>query len=192
MLRREYMVTQKCRGTRGLALLAGLAAAVVVGLLPVSAMAGPRESPKGIYTCDWIAKNERAAALAMVTCDPAVFFAVSTEGPALSALKASSQPLTLLEDGCQHLPVAQGTYVGQGVFAWTSYKYTTQWEWTDQTNPVDYTWYLQTTGGTYTWGDYAGSWTGHGPVNVPANEYRWGAQNHSSTPARWWICWNDN
>ncbi len=185
------MQVKLARGHRHIVLVAALVG-VLVGIASASAAsAATRPSQDFVYTCEWIEAHPAEAARAMVTCDAAVFFAESTQGPALSALKEGDSSTAVFEDGCQHLPIDPGG-IGQGVFGWTSYKYTKQWSWTDQTNPTNYTWYLQTTGGTYTWGDYSGAWTSHGPVNVPANEYRWGAQNHSASPARWLICWNDD
>ncbi len=84
-----------------------------------------------------------------------------------------------------------GGRVGQGVFAWSTYQYSTSWGWYGLYSPANYTWYLQKSGEvTYAWGNVDN--TNIHSLGVPANIYRWGAQNHSSVAQQWLVCWNDN
>lgn len=93
-------------------------------------------------------------------------------------------------EGCQFVP-SSGT-VGKGVFAWSTYQYSTNWRWFGWLgDPAHYTWSIQTSGGaTYTWGTAydANNWN----INVPANIYHWGAQNHHDKAQQWYVCWHDN
>ena len=142
--------------------------------------------PSGVYTCSWIDAHPRAAITAGVTCDPAVFAAAMA-----GQIRSRPQPtgsFIALSVGCQYVP-SSGS-VGQGVFAWGTYQYSTYWGWYGFNSPADYTWYVQKSGAvTYTWGNVYD--TNVYTVGVPANIYRWGAQNHSSTAQRWDVCWND-
>lgn len=170
--------------------LAALVAAVVIAAIAAistnSALArtGSSLPPNGVYTCDWIAAHPAAAAQAGVTCDPSIFFAAASARPA-----AGGPPITPLSQGCVYLP-SSPTRAGQGVFAWSSYQYSTYWGWYGIYSPADYTWYVQTSGGTYAYGNVYD--TNSYYLGVPANIYRWGAQNHSSTAQQWFVCWNDN
>lgn len=140
--------------------------------------------PDGVYTCAWIAENPTAAAAAQVTCDPAVFSA------RMASLSAPSGSEALMDSGSQYLPSAS-TRAGQGVFVWTSYKYVTSWSWYGIFGDPYYTWYIQKTGDqTYTYGPVID--TDVHQQGVPANIYRWGAQNHSSVPQRWFVVWGDS
>ena len=142
--------------------------------------------PNGVYTCKWISAHPEAAAAAQVTCDPDVFFKQSLGQGAGSG--APSGPITMFSSGCQYLP-QQGA-VGQGVWAWTSHKYSNRWDFNGLNSSPNYTWYIQTTGGTYTWGNA----THNNLIQIaglPYNEYRWGAQNHSAAAQQWFVCWYD-
>lgn len=88
--------------------------------------------PGGVFTCEWIAAHPAAAAAARVTCDPATFFAATAT--------AISAPATPLSQGCASVPSSGN--VGQGVFAWSSYEYSTFWGWYAFNSPADYTWYV--------------------------------------------------
>jgi hypothetical protein len=150
-----------------------------------SALAGPKDEtpPDGVYTCSWIADHRAAAKRAGVSCDPADFFS----GQHVSAREPGS--VTALSQGCTNVPVGGGR-VGQGVFAWTTYQYSNKWGWYGRYSPAYYTYYLQKSGNvTYTWGQIFD--TGSYILGAPSNIYRWGAQNHSSTPQSWYVCWND-
>lgn len=57
--------------------------------------------------------------------------------------------LGIMSVGCQYVP-SSGS-VGQGVFAWGTYQYSTYWGWYGFNSPANYTWYVQKTGAdTYT------------------------------------------
>ena len=176
------------RPRRGhLAVVLVLAAAVWAALcVPSSSVAstGVSGPPSGVYTCEWIAAHAAAAAQAGVTCDP-----VALPATPFGSSRAPAAPMMMMDSGCSYVP-GSGR-VGQGVYAWTSYKYTTRWEWFGNYTPSSYTWYIQKTGeDTYVWGNVSDA-NNHGAY-PPANIYRWGAQNHSSTPQSWYICWADN
>lgn len=175
-------------------LIAALAVAMVLASVSAvsanSAVAAKHPSlpPGGVYTCDWIAAHPSEAALARVSCDPAVFMAALSEAQSRDA-SVTSAPMGVQSTGCQWLPSQFGS-VGQGVFAWSTYQYSTHWSWRGLFSPANYTWYLQVGGSTYTYGTVTDTNT-YGPLGVPANIYRWGAQNHSGTAQRWDVCWND-
>lgn len=173
------------RPRRGLVVVLLVAAAAVLAAPSSVASATTSGPPNGVYTCEWIAAHPAAAAQAQVTCDP-VALPSTPFGPTVTP-SASSRSMMLMDEGCQYLPTSGS--VGQGVFAWTSYKYTTRWSWFGNNTPASYTWYLQTSGGTYAWA-FVSDANVHG-VNAPANIYRWGAQNHSSTAQYWYVCWSD-
>lgn len=156
--------------------------ASLVGSSGVASAAGKVPSPPGgVFTCEWIAAHPVGAAKARVTCDLATFLAAATP--------AVSQPVLPFSQGCASVP-SSGS-VGQGVFAWSSYQYSTFWGWYAFSSPADYTWYVQTSGGsTQAWGNVTDP-NNHN-VGVTGNIYRWGAQNHSATAQSWYVCWNDN
>lgn len=160
-----------------------VAAVVAAPSFAAKRLAAP---PNGVYTCTWIEAHAEAATAAGVTCDPAVFAAVMAGQ--IDPMQESSNLLGIMSVGCQYVP-SSGS-VGQGVFAWGTYQYSTYWGWYGFNSPANYTWYVQKTGAdTYTWGNVSD--TNIHEVGVPANIYRWGAQNHSSTAQRWDVCWND-
>lgn len=135
----------------------------------------------GVFTCGWIAANPAAAAHWRVSCDPA--------GPPASAsgnAVQSAAGVMPFANGCQWLPSFNG-YIGPGVFTWSAYEYSNYWSWSlDDT--LSYTWYVQKTDGTnYTHGTDPGGITS---VGVPANVYRWGAQNTSSSSEQFYVCYS--
>lgn len=159
--------------------------ALALGVTPAFAARQPSLPPNGVYTCGWIADHPDAAAQARVTCDLSTFTAAVSASPVQFAGPGPVSPLSV---GCQYVP-SSGS-VGQGVYAWGTYQYSTYWGWYGFNSPADYTWYVQRSGAvTYTWGNVSD--TNVHSVGVPANIYRWGAQNHSSTAQRWDVCWND-
>ena len=92
--------------------------ASLVGSSGVASAAGKVPSPPGgVFTCEWIAAHPVGAAKARVTCDLATFLAAATP--------AVSQPVLPFSQGCASVP-SSGS-VGQGVFAWSSYQYSTFW-----------------------------------------------------------------
>lgn len=78
--------------------------------------------------------------------------------------------------------------MNKAVFAWSTYEYANRWIFYGNYSPSYYTYYIQKTDGTnYTSGDITDVIT-H-TVNVVANVYRWGAQNHSDTAQSWEVCY---
>lgn len=141
--------------------------------------------PNDVYTCDWIARHPAAAAAAQVTCDP------NARPPAGSSVFSSpigASPASIEAQGCQWVPNG-GAKVGQGVFAWSQFEYSNYWNYSVYADSSpNYTWYLQRPDGTnYTHGTVT-DFSVHN-VGVPANNYRWGAQNHSAVPAHWYACY---
>jgi len=169
------------RSGAGSVVVALAVTAALVASVSVASAAGREPAPPGgVFTCEWIAAHPSAAAAARVTCDPTTFFAATA--PSSSAARLP------LSQGCASVP-SSGS-VGQGVFAWSSYQYSTFWGWYAFNSPANYTWYVQTSGGsTQAWGNVTDP-NNHN-VGVPANIYRWGAQNHSATAQAWYVCWND-
>jgi hypothetical protein len=178
-----------------------LALCAIVGSGLASARPGSQTPPGGVYTCAWINAHPQAAAAAQVTCDPSVFataiassglggFSTGLASPTMQASPPS--PDGLDSTGCQDVPTSGA--VGQGVFAWTSFKYSTYWQWAQYDNggSASYTFYIQTPPNNTVTDDYIDSFDTHDtPSGLPANDYRWGAQNHSSDAATWWACWSD-
>lgn len=165
--------------------LAGLALVLSASLAVSSGVASAARTdpspPGGVFTCEWIAAHPVSAAKARVTCDLATFLAAAP--PAISGT------VLPFSQGCASVP-SSGS-VGQGVFAWSSYQYSTFWGWYAFSSPANYTWYVQTSGGsTQAWGNVTDP-NNHN-VGVPGNIYRWGAQNHSGTAQSWYVCWNDS
>lgn len=171
------------RRHRILTLLA-IASVVTVSIAASAATAAsqPASPPKGIYTCDWIASHPAAAAAARVTCDPALFFAAMSSD-------VTEAPVSLMATGCEDIP-GRGNRVGQGVWAWSEYKYARVWQIKGNYSPADYTWYLKKTDNTTQVWDHVTD-TSTQSVGVPTNIYRMGAQNHSGTPQNWKVCYSD-
>lgn len=154
---------------------------VAAGTAAADPPAGTLKPPQGIFTCSWIAAHPAAAAAWNVSCSPV---APSGSPTVTSSTGSSIQPIPLA-NGCQTIP-GVGQYVGKGVYAWTTYEYANEWGWTPHYSGVLFTWYLQKTGNvTYAWntGDSAGN------INVPATNYRWGAQNNDPQPNNWNVCY---
>lgn len=169
------------------AVAAAVAASIGVSTAAAGRAAAVASPPNGIYTCAWIAAHPAAAAQARVTCDPSVFNAA--QAGALASPTAPAGPDTIDANGCQPVPNGGGR-VGKGVFAWSTYEYANQWVWSANYGPAYYTWYLKKTDNTtYAYG--LNSDTNTHDIGVPANIYRWGAQNHSATAQAWYVCWND-
>ncbi|HZM74964.1 MAG TPA: hypothetical protein VFC19_04510 [Candidatus Limnocylindrales bacterium] len=158
------------------ALFAGAVAIVNITATPAPAAA----ETVTVYTCDWIAAHPAAAAQAHVTCDAAVFQA-AVSSPAIEA------PITPDAEGCQWLPSSVGR-VGQGVFAWSAFEYANRWTYVGFYGQPIYTWYLQRTDHSNYTSGIVGDNSEH-LAGVPANVYRWGAQNHSGVPQQWRVCY---
>jgi hypothetical protein len=169
-----------------------VAAAFAAFALPAAA-AVPAGAPwlqpaSGVFTCEWIAAHPAAAAHWLVGCGdtPVVASAIATPMTPLAPGGFSTQA-TL----CQWIPSAT-TYVGNGVFTWTTYEYATSWKWTGSTLPSGgtyyYHWYLQTSGNV----TYAHDQTtfGSGSVGGPGQPYRWGAQNQWVDAVHWQVCYS--
>lgn len=168
-----------------LVLLCGFVALVFVSTapsLPIKAR-GPLMPPGDVYTCPWIAAHPVEAAEARVSCDPRFFAEV---GSPTTALLGAFAPA---DSGTAWVP-ASG-YVGQGVFAWTSYKYTNDWGWYAEASfPNDYTWYVQKPGDiTKVYGRVFDD-VPHNTGIISSNNHRWGAQNHVNGPRRWSVTWD--
>jgi len=162
-----------------------VSAASSPGAPSASAAAAPWLLPaSGVFTCDWIAAHVTAAAHWLVTCDPSALAAVDSMNAA-SGMNAGASPLT---NDCQFVP-ASG-YVGKGVYAWSTYEYANFWQWFPHTNPngepVAYTWYIQLTNGT----NYIHGFQDQTSVGVPANIYRFGAQNNGDYATEWDVCYS--
>jgi hypothetical protein len=154
-----------------------IAAVVAAAAASVAQAAGP---PGGVYTCRWIAANPAAAAAAQVSCGVSSPAATTSS---VSPLAPGAQPFAI---GCQRVP-GSGS-VGQGVFAWSAFEYAGSWSWSVYGNPQvisPYTWYLQKTNGT----NYAHG-SNNGSIGVPANVYRWGAQNNGPVLMAWQVCYS--
>jgi hypothetical protein len=141
----------------------------------------PLRPPGNVYTCEWIEAHPLEAAEARVTCDSGTFsgsFFVPLGTPSLGPDAT----------GCNWIP--NSGYVGQGVFAWTSYKYTSVWDWyPNPTGTQDYTWYMQTQSATV---DFDRENTNDHLLwfNGATNIFRWGSQNHVDAGRRWYVCWD--
>jgi hypothetical protein len=170
-------------------LIAALAAGFLASVAPAASGVGP---PNGVYTCPWIATHPSEALAARVTCDATMFALVTAPSP-VARLTAdvpetsTSAGMTPDSLGCTYVPNSGN--IGQGVFGWTGYEYSNHWEFTPTYSPDTYTYYIQTSGGNpYTSGNEYDPYT-H-TVNVPANIYRWGVQNHSTQVNNWYVCYS--
>jgi hypothetical protein len=168
----------------------GAVAAFVSGSPSVASTGQGLMPPGGVYTCAWIAEHPVEAAAAQVSCDPGMF--TPTGKPTLARTYAFFSPFA---SGCHYQPF-DGGWIGQGVFTWTSYKYTNWWQWYEE-RPVnyqdpnhDYTWYVQRTDGTSAAYDRVFDGAIHGTGVIGANNYRWGAQNHINDARRYYVCWD--
>lgn len=164
-------------------LLAAFAATLFAIPAPAQGSVAFPMPPNDIYTCDWIAAHPAAAIQAAVTCDPSVFFAAS-ESLALATAPGAGPDA----NGCQPVP-NNGSRVGQGVFAWSTYEYANDWVFYGNYSPADYTYYIQKTDGTNVVQQRITDVIAH-EIGVQANIYRWGAQNHSSTAQSWEVCYD--
>lgn len=170
---------------------------VVTASLVAVALASPRPSvasnrplspPGNVYTCPWIAEHPREAELARVSCDPGNFMKIGR--PTFALALDSFAPF---DSGSAWVPgPSANEKVGQGVFAWTSYKYTNYWgwyAWVQSSN--DYTWYIQKPGNiTKAYGRVFDNGFYETPPNFGANNHRWGAQNHANGPRNWAVFWD--
>lgn len=176
-----------------------LIAGSLIGMALVStgsavASKGPLRPPGNVYTCPWIAEHPVEAAQARVSCDPGEF--MKTGRPSLAQVFGSFSPL---EDGSAWVPGPHDyEKIGQGVFSWTSYKYTNWWGWYGwgpQTMSFYYTWYVQKPGNiTKVYGsinDWGGLNYTHDTGIITANNHRWGVQNHTSGARNWALSWHD-
>ena len=169
--------------------LVAACATVAASLFAIAANASgsiqPASPPNGVYTCTWIAAHPLAASQARVSCDQSAFASgvpLTTAGIGAGSFAPDSIDAT----GCQYVPAA-GT-VGKGVFAWSTYEYANHWNYSGSNSPADYTWYLQhTDGSNYVSGNVFDTYVHE--TFVPANVYRWGAQNHSTTSQQWYVCY---
>lgn len=149
----------------------------------------PLRPPGNVYTCPWIAEHPVEAAQARVTCDPGFFTPTPFPSPAFTY-----DSMTPQASGCSYQPPSG--WIGQGVFTWTSFKYTNWWQWYEELplNPNDpthdYTWYVQRQNGTTHSYDRVFDGATHGTGVIGANNYRWGAQNHVDSIRRYFVCWD--
>jgi hypothetical protein len=167
--------------------LTSLSAVALLGASPASASNKPLMPPGNVYTCPWIAAHPVEAELAQVSCDPGDFMSSSLPASALAGDSFSP-----LEDGEGWVP--SSGYIGQGVFAWTSYKYTVYWAWFPDVSfsTWDYTWYVQKPGNiTKVFGHIVDAGVSHNSGIISANNHRWGVQNHVDGPRRWYLTWHD-
>jgi len=88
--------------------------------------------------------------------------------------------------------------IGQGVYSWTTYKYTNRWGWYGwgpDTMWFYYTWYVQKPGNiTKLYGtisDWGGLNYTHDTGIMTWNNHRWGIQNHANGPRNWAVFWYD-
>lgn len=140
----------------------------------------------GIYTCEWIANNPTAAAQARVTCSLSQFFAAA---PLPAAVVRPAGPTSIDATGCVFVPDFPNR-VGPGVFAWSDYKYANDWTFYPEYGPpVDYTAYVQKLDGTNKISHEFNDFT-HRNFHVPANNDRWGAQNHINPAQEWHVCYD--
>lgn len=172
-------------------LLAVVSVTGILGATTVArATATPSLPPNGVYTCAWIADHPADAASAGVTC--------SSQAPPIPPNSPSTFPETLNpiaavapldQTVCGRLP-AGTTRVGEGVFAWTQfYVYSNYWDINGYV-AYNYTWYVQKTDGTNKFHELVTDAGIHGtPPDLPANNYRAGAQNHASVPVYWVVCY---
>jgi hypothetical protein len=91
-----------------------------------------------------------------------------------------------LATGCQRVP--SSGYIGQGVFANTTFQYSNYWSWSDASSYQSFTWYIKKTDQTTQ--AYASSYGGGGSWSGPANIYQWKVQNHGSAPQAWNVCYD--
>jgi hypothetical protein len=173
-----------------LTLFAGsLAATAMMGTTTslASTSKAPLAPPGNVFTCDWIAEHPNEAARARVSCDGGPF--MPAPSPTRAVRTRAYRLFSPLDVGCGHVP--NSGKVGQGVFAWTTYKYTNYWDWNAVTfDPTNYTWYIQKPGNiTVRYGTIYDGGLYHA-YSLPNNNHRWGAQNHTSTPLNWYVCWN--
>ena len=143
---------------------------------------GPLMPPGNVYTCPWIAAHPVEAAEARVSCDSGLFEEVGSPTTALfGSFAPAGGPIWVPASG----------YVGQGVFAWSAYKYSNYWEWYAEASfPNDYTWYVQKPGDiTKVFGRIFDDLP-HNSGVISANNHRWGAQNHIDGPRRWRVSWS--
>lgn len=176
-------------GRRRHAVLVAVAFALS-GIAASGASAAPGGPPNGIFTCGWIAAHSAEALQDHVTCDPSVFYAAMAgklpgdQAPARRVAVHSSTKRAA--SSCPFVP--NGNRVGQGVFAWSDYFYTTYFNYGGSYSPADYTWYIQLYPTTNVLHNevYDTGW--YQQPGLTYGDYRWGAQNHSSTAQEWQIC----
>jgi hypothetical protein len=171
-------------GVRGLT-FAGTAIAAALIVQPAIAARSTQLPPGGVYTCAWIAAHPAEAAAASVSCSP--------QAPPVipDASETTSIRLNpLLPDSteyCGTIP-AGGGKVGKGVWAWTpEYHYSNYWDIAALTANPYYTWYIQKVDGTNVYNQTVTDSAIHSH-SLASNNYRGGAQNHSTTAANWSIC----
>lgn len=143
----------------------------------------------GVFTCDWIAAHPAAASHWLVSCGDVSANAASTTDPTSASINGGVTPFTT---GCQWIP-SSTTYIGMGVYAWTSYVTAGNWDWTGSTNPAGgpylYHWYLQKADGS-NYAQHADTTVGSGSIGAPSASYRWGAQNEWNPAVHWQVCYS--
>jgi hypothetical protein len=172
-----------------LAALAVLAGVIGVGVTSSAAGAGTNGPPNGVYTCSWISAHPLEAAQAGVGCSSTPPLIVNgMVAPTFVAPRAAAglaQPLS--NEVCQRLP--SSGQVGHGVFAWTpSYYYSNEWNINGYV-AYNYTWYIQKTDGTNVYSQLVTDGAIHDSGIIGANNYRGGAQNHTTSNVYWTICY---
>jgi hypothetical protein len=168
-----------------------VAALVAASFACVASAASTTAPPNGVYTCSWIATHPAESLVARVTCDPTVF-ALATAPDAVATLTTgvpgpTSGGVRPYSSACTYIPNVGN--IGQGVFGWSGYEYTNNFDFTPTYTPVTYTYYVQKSGGVaYTSGNEYDQYT-HS-VGLPTNIYRWGVQNRSSQANNWYLCYS--
>lgn len=167
-------------------IMSAVAASAAAAAPAASAGASWPQPADGVFTCNWIATHPAAAAHWNVGCTglPSSSPDTSVTG---AAPEGSVRPFA---NGCQWIPSAT-TYIGSNVYTWTTYEYANSWSWNLYTTDgywAYYHWYLQKTDGTNYLNTNTSSMSGS--VGVPANNYRWGAQNTSlSSYEQFLVCY---
>jgi len=92
-----------------------------------------------------------------------------------------------LSDGCTRVP-ASG-YIGPGVYASTSAKYSVFWTWSASSSGQPFHWYIYTATNVLKAHGYSSG--GGGSQSVSANNHYWKVQNQGTVGQAWSVCWND-
>lgn len=166
--------------------------AIAVKAVPSTSLIDSLGPSDGIFTCEWIAEHPTEASAFDVSCSEDM---VNPGADLVQAERWRSEiaaelreRVRVLSDGCGNVP-SSGT-ISPGVYAASSFQYTTHWAWSNGIGQNFY-WYVKKTDDSIQTSGVSYGGSGGTPA-LPPNVYRWQVYNAGSNPASWFICWNDD